>query len=545
MIKGAVVMRWLQNLKISTQLFLLGIIVTVMLCIISGVGFYIIHMNDDLHDALIYSSKTNSYVRQMVHEWKNVLLRMGNQKDLDRYSTQMNDAAKLAIENIKALEKTAEMLNINPKPVFRLEKEIEVLHDKYRIEVNGLQGETHEKHHELLHQLDAKLRGLDRSVSEASFSLATYFNQQVDQVSQFYYVLFVVVVAVTMLLTFILIILLGRMLSSNIKALIMATQAVAEGDLRKKIPVQSRNEFGQLAKSFNQMTENLSVLALSSQESSLHLFDMLSQLQEAVTAQIAGSNEQASSVNETTSAIQQIKTSSSMTLEKAKTLGESAEHTRKEGEKGLESVQYSIDGMNKIKEKVKAIAQSILGLSDHTQMIGETTEAVSGLAQQSKLLALNASIEAAKAGEAGKGFAVVAQEVKDLAEQSQDATNKVQKILQDIQQATDRAVMATEEGSKVVEEGLEMVGKAGEAIQQLSTVIKETASSTQQIMVAIRQEAGGIDQIAEAMDEINKATEQFTVTAKQTDEAAHQLQEIANTIQKSVDVYKVEKQNEE
>lgn len=85
-----------------------------------------------------------------------------------------------------------------------------------------------------------------------------------------------------------------------------------------------------------------------------------------------------------------------------------------------------------IRGKVNYIAKTILALSEQTQQIGEITEVVNGLAQQSKMLALNASIEAAKGGDAGKGFAVVADEVKDLAEQSQQSTAQVQNILLDI-----------------------------------------------------------------------------------------------------------------
>src|SRR5205823_8146844 len=103
---------------------------------------------------------------------------------------------------------------------------------------------------------------------------------------------------------------------------------------------------------------------------------------------------------------------------------------------GKKATEGSAEGMNRIRQQMEAIAQSMVRLSEQTQSIGQIIATVDDLAQQSNLLAVNASIEAAKAGDQGKGFAVVAQEVKSLAEQSKQATTQVRSILSDIQKAT-------------------------------------------------------------------------------------------------------------
>src|SRR5262249_780903 len=158
-------------------------------------------------------------------------------------------------------------------------------------------------------------------------------------------------------------------------------------------------------------------------------------------------------INETTTTLEEIRSISRQTQEKAETLGETAERTRNEGERGAQIVETTIHGMELVRTQVNDIAEKILALSEQTHQIGETTDTLNRLAEQLKMLSLNASIEAAKAGEAGKGFAVVAAEVKELAEQSSQATVQVNAILQDIRRATDKAVMATEEGSKGVDRG--------------------------------------------------------------------------------------------
>ena len=226
-------------------------------------------------------------------------------------------------------------------------------------------------------------------------------------------------------------------------------------------------------------------------------------------------------------------------MTKAKDLGNVAEKTRQSGQLGLESIESSVLGMKSVRDRVQIIAQTILDLSRQTQQVGEITAVVNNLAQQSKMLALNASIEAAKAGDAGKGFAVVAAEVKNLAEQSEQSTSQVQKILEDIRIATEKAVMVTEEGTKGVDNGLQMIERTGDVIRDLNDVIREASIASQQIEAAVRQESAGIEQITAGMNEINIVTTSFVESVGQTTEAMDNLSSVTKKLQSSVETYKI------
>ena len=126
---------------------------------------------------------------------------------------------------------------------------------------------------------------------------------------------------------------------------------------------------------------------------------------------------------------------------------------------------------------MESVGESIVRLSEQTLAIGEIITAVSDLAQQSNLLAVNAAIEASKAGEHGKGFAVVAQEIKSLADQSKQATEQVRAILSDTQKATSASVMAAEQVSKAVEVGVRQAAESGESIRKLAGSIAESAQA--------------------------------------------------------------------
>ena len=322
------------------------------------------------------------------------------------------------------------------------------------------------------------------------------------------------------------------------KALVFI-ESVSKGDLTRTISLEGGEDMEMLGKALNDMTSDLARITRQTTAASNTMSSSTNELKAAVAAQSSGASEQAAAVSETTVTLEEIKATSTQMLDNAQKLGEVAERTRQEGEQGVEAVEEAISGIEAIRERMDGIAQTILALSEQTQQIGDITTVVSNIAQQSKMLSLNASIEAAKAGDAGQGFAVVASEVRALAEQSQQSTAQVQQILQDIRHATDRAVMATEEGSKDVDTGVELARRSSEAIKQLSDVIRETSLASQKIVAAVRQEAIGIDQVTSAMNEINKVTAQFVAGTKQSQAAAEALTTVASELQTSVATYKL------
>ncbi|KTD09423.1 methyl-accepting chemotaxis protein [Legionella jamestowniensis] len=264
----------------------------------------------------------------------------------------------------------------------------------------------------------------------------------------------------------------------------------------------------------------------------------INQLEATAVSQADSASQQATSVNEISTTIEEIKATAQQTLEKAKQLGESASRTNEESDKGRSAIELMSDLMKMLQEKMEQISTTILSLNDKTQQISEITEAVADIAKQSKMLALNASIEAAKAGESGKGFAVVAGEVKELAEKSQLSTERVQKILQDIRQTAERAVMATEDGNKSVQENIHQLKLTGDIIQSLGDVIEESSLASLQIVSAVREETVAIEQVDVSIKEINKVTSLFSSAAQQTKQAILGLGKVAQSLKNTSSAYK-------
>lgn len=247
----------------------------------------------------------------------------------------------------------------------------------------------------------------------------------------------------------------------------------------------------------------------------------------STTTQVAsGAVETATAVNQTTTTVEEVKQTVKISTEKARQVSDMAQTTAQVSRSGQQAVEDLIDGMDRIRVQTSSTADTIARLSEQSQAIGEIIATVNDLAEQSNLLAVNASIEAAKAGEHGKGFSVVAQEVKSLAEQSRQATAQVRAILNDIQKATGLAVMATDLSGKAVEDASRQSGSAGSALQMLTENIENATQAALQIAASSQQQLVGMDQVALAMENIKQASVQNMAGTKQAEIAAQNLHEI-------------------
>ncbi len=255
----------------------------------------------------------------------------------------------------------------------------------------------------------------------------------------------------------------------------------------------------------------------------------------ASVAQVAASAaETATAVTQTTATVEEVKQAAELNNEKVRKVSDSAQNAAQTTEHGKSAVASTIDGMNRIRAQTEVIGSSMLRLSEQTQTVGEIIATVNDLAEQSNILAVNASIEAAKAGEHGKGFGVVAQEVRSLAEQSKQATNQVRSILSEIQKATAAAMLSIEQGSKAVHSGLEQSEQAGRSISKLSENISDSAQAAVQVAVSSQQQVVGMDQIATAIRNIQEASMQNAAAVKQVQESSRSLSELGRKLKSLV-----------
>ncbi len=248
----------------------------------------------------------------------------------------------------------------------------------------------------------------------------------------------------------------------------------------------------------------------------------------AIASQVAaGTAQTAASTNETTATVEEVKQTAMLALEKASYVAQGAENAARSVGSARLLVEETASGIEQMLGDMDVVSETINRLSEQTQAAGDVVAAVNDLAEQSNLLSVNASIEAAKAGDHGKGFTVVAQEVKSLAEQSKQAVVQVRTILNEIQKAGQMAVQATERSRHTIEAGRERSVEAGEVMQNVADRAIEDSQASTQVTASSRQQLAGLEQISQAIQSINEAGSQSTAGTRQVEQQAQHLQRLA------------------
>ena len=253
-----------------------------------------------------------------------------------------------------------------------------------------------------------------------------------------------------------------------------------------------------------------------------------------MTQQERIANDQAASVNQTTTTMDELGASSRQSAEQAEAAAADARNALVLTEGGSKAVERTLTDMSALKAKVGEIAEQILRLSEQTSQIRNISGLVSDLATQTNMLALNAAVEAVRAGEHGKGFAVVASEIRKLADQSQKSTEKINGLVGDIQSAINSTVIVTDEGSKTVQASLKIAKETAEAFEGVTEAINNITLSTQQISLSAKQQAIAIQQVVEAMNSLNKVANQTAQGISQVKTGTDRLNSVAQNLKQIV-----------
>ncbi|HDR4860234.1 methyl-accepting chemotaxis protein [Bacillus cereus] len=312
--------------------------------------------------------------------------------------------------------------------------------------------------------------------------------------------------------------------------------ASQEGDLTARLQVNSNDEIGAIAASFNKMLENLQHIinrvqktSVEVQTASENMLEKTNTSREAtVRVQSSMSNlnasiqSQASSMEESSTAMDDMAVSVQRIAESASSVAELAVATSEHASDGSTVIQKSVSQMTTIHEAVNATSEVVERLITHTKYIDTAVQSISNIAEQTNLLALNASIEAARAGEQGKGFAVVADEVRKLAEQSKTAATDINQLLHQIQNDTETASSMMSQGRSEAFEGIHVIREAGtsfttivEQVNKVSTQMQDISATAEEMAASAEEMNASLNNIASITTEVSSETAATAQSAEQ------------------------------
>jgi len=320
---------------------------------------------------------------------------------------------------------------------------------------------------------------------------------------------------------------LGRTVTRPLHQLVGAAQRVAQGDLTIEIDHGRRDEMGQLARAFNQMVRSLRTLIKHLQDGIIQVGTVSTDIEGLAEKQTAGSIEQAVSVEEITSSLEELAAAAAGIAGRSESVVVIAEETVSAATGGQHTVSAALEGMDRIRETVQNISRTTMRLGDRSKKIGDVLDIIQEIASETHLLAVNAAIESAAAGEHGRRFAVVAGEVRRLAERSRASAEEIAALVTEIEAAISASIMVAEQGTKEVEIGVELARGVERALQEIVAMIEKTTLTAKEISLATQQQRGANDQVVAVIRGIADNARDAAQSMKQASNLVTQLTTLA------------------
>ena len=312
-------------------------------------------------------------------------------------------------------------------------------------------------------------------------------------------------------------------LQKRLMDFLVLVSEVGKGDLTKRGEVTA-DMFGNLADGFNLMIDRFGQLMKQVREAAERVNRSAGTLRDSAGQMAGTAKHQADESTKTLSAVDQLALAMRQVSATAGASSESAKEVLAATERGREAVQATVEDMQGIRTTVQRMSKQVKALGDRSVEISQIVSTIRDIANQTNLLALNAAIEAAGAGEAGARFAVVADQVRKLAESSTQATKDIADLVTVIQTETQDAVVSMEEETRAVEAGSASALRTGEVFNQISGIAQRSAELAQTIASAAVNQTVSTDQVSRSIKDFAGGA---VTTQKATDSTRATVEDLA------------------
>ncbi len=319
----------------------------------------------------------------------------------------------------------------------------------------------------------------------------------------------------------------------------LIADTVSNGNLTNHIEITSDDEFSEMARHFNTIIDNFHGLVLKIRETTDTLAGSIQDLTVSSKEISSTSNQQAASVKEIVSTMEDSDSLSKKVAERINEVAKIANQTKEFVERGYAIIKSNLEKMDEIQTTNSDTIAGIRSLGTQIESIWEVVNIINGIADQTKIIAFNAELEASAAGEAGRNFQIVATEVRRLADSTVASTTEIKARIDDIQRSSDNLILASEKGTDRIREGWSLSNKLKEVFDEIKNSAEISAASSEQIVSSVGQQVSAFEQILLTLKQISEGIDDFATTTRATTGAAESLREMGGDLKNIINKYTV------
>ncbi|WP_115717867.1 methyl-accepting chemotaxis protein [Gallaecimonas mangrovi] len=351
-----------------------------------------------------------------------------------------------------------------------------------------------------------------------------------------------VVIALILLVIFIAVLVaLFKVMFRNLEKVAVALEDIAEGegDLTVRIQVDSKDEIARLAGGFNRFVERMQGIISRLRDTAVKLTAEADAVANGAHASSRRVQVQQDEVNMVATAVTEMASATQEIAGNAENTASAAQNSVSLSKEGQQQVQQSQHSIQDLAEEVAQATGTINELNQHAQQISTILATITGIAEQTNLLALNAAIEAARAGEQGRGFAVVADEVRVLSQRTHSSTEEIQQMIETLQQTTAKAVKIMERGHSLAHTSVEDANAAQQRLAQITDAISSIADMATQIASAAEEQTSVTSEINRNTESIRGVANDMADESAQAASQAKVLHELSRQVESEVNRFRL------